>query len=147
MTKYLIMLEKYWEISYNHIQIYRGSDVVKKYRYYIVALSIFLFIAAIYIKDMDMVRCVSETVTVQHSDNDEHGVTVYLRQRDGDLIVNINTADKEQLMALPYIGEARAQAILAHRDENGNFINIDELTEVEGIGRTLLDKIRHFLTI
>jgi comEA protein len=59
--------------------------------------------------------------------------------------VNINTADKEQLILLPGIGPVAAEAILAYRKDNGNFKNIDELTKVKGIGDKTLVKLKPFL--
>ncbi|GEM_PF-6948739 len=47
--------------------------------------------------------------------------------------VNLNTATKEELMALPDIGEVRANAIIKYRAKN-NFKSVDDLKNVEGIG-------------
>lgn len=57
--------------------------------------------------------------------------------------VNINTATAEQLAeALNGIGQARAEAIVAYRDENGPFTHIDELVNVPGIGLATVDRNR-----
>lgn len=48
--------------------------------------------------------------------------------------VNINTATKAELEALPDIGPARAQAIIDYRTKNGPFKAADDLKKVEGIG-------------
>ncbi len=62
--------------------------------------------------------------------------------------VNLNTADAETLQReLAGIGLAKAQAIVAHRDTSGTFASIDELLEVKGIGKSLLDKNRDRLTV
>lgn len=53
--------------------------------------------------------------------------------------VNINTADKETLMTLPGVGEARAQAILDDREANGPFRHPEDITRVSGIGETLME--------
>lgn len=59
--------------------------------------------------------------------------------------VNINTADSKQLVALPGIGPKTAEAIVAYRQDNGKFKNIEELTKVKGIGDKTLEKIRPYL--
>ena len=55
--------------------------------------------------------------------------------------VNINTADMEELMKLPGIGEVIAQRILDYRTEHGPFRNIEELKEIEDIGEGRLEQI------
>ena len=59
--------------------------------------------------------------------------------------VNINTADKALLTEIPGIGPATADAILAYRQDNGNFKSIDELTKVKGIGEKSLAKLKPYL--
>jgi len=50
--------------------------------------------------------------------------------------VNINTADKDTLMTvIKGVGEKRAEAIIAYREQNGPFKSIEELAEVRGVGR------------
>ena len=61
--------------------------------------------------------------------------------------INLNRADSWLLQALPEIGEARAQAIINYRRQNGHFRNINELTEVEGIGTATYEKIKHLITV
>lgn len=59
--------------------------------------------------------------------------------------VDINTADKDLLIGLPGIGPKTADAILAYRQENGNFKTLDELTKVKGIGDKTLAKLKPYL--
>ena len=62
--------------------------------------------------------------------------------------VNINSASAETLQKeLSGIGAGKAAAIVAYRDESGAFTSVDELIEVKGIGKSLLDKNRDRLTI
>ncbi len=61
--------------------------------------------------------------------------------------VNINTADKNELMKLPYIGEKKSQRIIDYRTKYGNFRNVEELTNVSGIGDKTLEKLRPLITI
>ncbi|HEX8592559.1 MAG TPA: helix-hairpin-helix domain-containing protein [Pseudomonas sp.] len=62
--------------------------------------------------------------------------------------VNINTADADTLQKqLSGIGKGKANAIIAHREANGEFTSIDELIEVKGIGKAILEKNRDKLAI
>lgn len=57
-------------------------------------------------------------------------------------VVNLNTADKEQLMTLKGIGESRAEDILRYREEHGKFRNIEEIMNVPGIKDAAFQKIK-----
>ncbi len=62
--------------------------------------------------------------------------------------VDLNTASVEQLAeTLHGVGEAKAEAIVAYRDENGGFEHIDELVNVRGIGLRTVDRNRDRITI
>ena len=61
--------------------------------------------------------------------------------------VNINTASKEELMTIPGIGEAKAKAILAYREEHGPFSSIEELMNVEGIKDGVFSKMKEYIKI
>ena len=61
--------------------------------------------------------------------------------------VDINTADKETLMGLNGIGESFAERIIEYRQENGGFKAVQELTNIRGIGQTLVEKNRELLTV
>lgn len=62
--------------------------------------------------------------------------------------VDLNQADASTLQReLAGVGEAKAKAIVAYRDSNGPFSSIDELLEVKGIGKAILDKNREKLEV
>ncbi|GAB4248663.1 ComEA family DNA-binding protein [Deferrisoma sp.] len=59
--------------------------------------------------------------------------------------VDLNRATAVDLAALPGIGPARAEAIVAERERRGGFRTVDELTAVPGIGPKTLERLRPFL--
>ena len=60
--------------------------------------------------------------------------------------VELNTADLEELMTLPGIGEALARRILDYREEHGPFRSTEELMEVKGIGEGKYEALRDRVT-
>ena len=66
---------------------------------------------------------------------------------DQNGLIDLNTAEQQQLETLPSIGPARAQAIIAHRKKNGPFTTIEELTDVSGIADGIFSKLQHLITV
>lgn len=62
-------------------------------------------------------------------------------------LININTANLHQLWSLKGIGEPVARAIIAYREEHGDFKSVDDLVNVSGIGVNSLKRIRKLLTV
>lgn len=62
--------------------------------------------------------------------------------QEEDARVNLNTADAEALMTLTGIGQSKAEAILAWREENGGFSSIEEILNVPGIKEGTFQKIK-----
>lgn len=62
--------------------------------------------------------------------------------------LDLNTATADQLaIALNGVGQSKADAIVAYREQNGPFVTVEDLTKVKGIGPALLDKNRMILQI
>ena len=61
--------------------------------------------------------------------------------------LNLNPATAEELQRLPGIGESRARAIVADREENGPFRIPEDLTRVAGIGEGILQGLLDYVTV
>ncbi|MFQ5843075.1 MAG: ComEA family DNA-binding protein, partial [Thermodesulfobacteriota bacterium] len=67
--------------------------------------------------------------------------------RERQFPIDINEAPMEELMKLPYIGEAKAGAIIDYRTRKGPFQSIEEVTKVRGIGPKIFQEIRGCITV
>ncbi len=75
-------------------------------------------------------------------------ITAQMVKAEQSAKVNLNAADAETLRRdLFGIGAAKAKAIIAYRESNGPFTAVDDLLEVKGIGKALLEKNRDRLVI
>lgn len=79
---------------------------------------------------------------IEDSTNDTSSSSVVISGK-----ISLNTATLDELMMLPGIGEAKAEAIIKYREEVGAFQNIEELKEVNGIGDAIFDDIKESITI
>lgn len=78
----------------------------------------------------------------QTSDNNKQNET-----KEEKLMININTASKEELMKLKNVGESKALAIIEYRNKNGLFKTIDDLKNVSGIGDKLFESLKENITV
>lgn len=61
--------------------------------------------------------------------------------------INLNTADVFQLSTLTGVGESKALAIIAYREENGPFTSIEDIMNVPGIKEGTYEKIKDKIAI
>lgn len=62
--------------------------------------------------------------------------------------LDLNQADAITLQStLTGIGKTKAEAIVTYREEHGAFTSVDELLEIKGIGKALLDRNRDKLSV
>lgn len=64
-----------------------------------------------------------------------------------DMRVDINRIDKDNLKKIKGIGKKLAKIISEYRDANGYFKNIDELKDIEGIGKNKFTQLKSRLKI
>lgn len=72
--------------------------------------------------------------------------TGFASANPGDAI-NINEADVATLANLNGIGEAKAEAIISYREQNGPFATVGDLGNVKGIGTKTLETNAERLTV
>jgi len=62
-------------------------------------------------------------------------------------LVNINTGSSAELDTLPGIGPTTAQKIIDYREQNGPFINTEDIINVPGIGPGTYERIKNLITV
>lgn len=62
-------------------------------------------------------------------------------------LISINNADIDSLVTLPGIGNSIASRIIEYREKYGNFVNLDELKNVKGIGEKKFNKIKPYICL
>lgn len=63
------------------------------------------------------------------------------------VLVNINTANVEELTTINGIGESTAKKIIDYREKNGIFESIEDIQNVSGIGEKKYEQIKESITI
>lgn len=66
---------------------------------------------------------------------------------EGRRKVNLNTADKGQLMTLRGVGEAKADDIIRYRESHGGFQKIEDIMKISGIKEAAFQKIKDDITV
>ncbi len=61
--------------------------------------------------------------------------------------ININTASEEELKSINGIGDALAKRIIEYREEHGPFKDIQEITNVSGIGEKKFDNMKEQICV
>jgi competence protein ComEA len=61
--------------------------------------------------------------------------------------VDLNVAERAELLQLPGVGDSLAQRILDYRREHGGFHRIEELRRVRGIGPVTVEKLRPWVCV
>ncbi|OKP04392.1 ComEA family DNA-binding protein [Xenorhabdus eapokensis] len=110
-------------------------------------ISISLTHAATVDESTDKMVKQSVKTTVEDNQVKKGGEQVSGQQIQGKGVVNINTANAEELAKeLNGIGTKKAQAIIEYREKYGPFTAMEQLQEVQGIGPIFIEKNRDKLT-
>ena len=102
------------------------------------------------VKNFSYVKEVEKKVQTECSKgiNDvENDACIDSSSEEESSVISINTATKEELMTLTGIGEKKAEDIIKYREENGEFTSIEDIKNVKGIGDSLFEKIKDYITL
>ena len=61
--------------------------------------------------------------------------------------INLNSATVEELVKVPGLSKDLAESIIEAREENGEFVDIEELLDVEGIDVKLLRQLKKHIKV
>ncbi|PWH86255.1 phospholipase D-like domain-containing protein [Brumimicrobium oceani] len=74
-------------------------------------------------------------------------LTEEAKMMDNLFPLNLNKATAKELELIPSVGPKTAESIIAYRDNKGGFKQLEELTQIRGIGIKTLEKLKPFLFI
>ena len=89
-------------------------------------------------------ECICPNIENDGCLNDE--INDNITNKEDNKLININTATKEELQTINGIGESKANNIIKYREEIGKFNTIEDIKKVEGIGDTLYETIKIYIT-
>jgi competence protein ComEA len=69
---------------------------------------------------------------------------LYAEDRDK---INLNSATIEELAKIPGLNQELAKKLVDAREENGEFVDMEELLDIEGIDETMLNQLEKYLKI
>ncbi|HAW15797.1 MAG TPA: competence protein ComEA [Clostridiales bacterium] len=106
-------------------------------------------------ENIDLVKILNENVSVYIPTEDEidegyssaitiGAVTVVQESSSG--LININSGSLQELMTLPGIGEATAEAIISYREQTP-FEKTEDIMNVSGIGESKYGKIKDLICV
>ncbi len=96
---------------------------------------------------VNLAERVLDGIQITVPDITEYEAVIQEEIREENGLVNLNTATEKELCSLSGIGETRAQAIIAYREEIDGFKSTEQLKEVSGIGDSLFNQIKNNIYI
>lgn len=70
-----------------------------------------------------------------------------ITDNQNEYTVNINNADFDELLSVKYIGKITAENIIDYRETYGDFTNIEQIKNIEGISDKTFEKIKSKLRV
>ena len=61
--------------------------------------------------------------------------------------IDLNTANQQELEALPVIGPSKAQDIITYRETHGPFTSIEQIQNVYGIGPSTFEQLKELIYV
>lgn len=61
--------------------------------------------------------------------------------------VNVNEADEDELQTVSGFGSTVSEALVEYREKNGDFLRIEEIKNVSGIGDATFSKVKNYITL
>lgn len=86
---------------------------------------------------------INEENLLENTDRNQEALPV---SNTASSLVNINTANKDDLMSLPNIGDKRADAIIEYR-KTQKFEKIEDIKNVTGIGEKYYEALKDLITV
>lgn len=86
---------------------------------------------------------INEENLLENTDRNQEALPV---SNTASSLVNINTANKDELMSLPNIGDKRAEAIIEYR-KTQKFEKIEDIKNVTGIGEKYYEALKDLITV
>lgn len=100
-----------------------------------------------FLTDGQMIRIPLQGEVSVLAAQEEQGMGETQSGQHSDGKVNINTADSAQLMTIPGVGQAKADAIIRYREEQGTFQKTEDVMQVEGIKEGSFSKMKDYICV
>lgn len=95
-----------------------------------------------------IVQSGSNNVIVSNSGSGNVNVIVSGTQNnDISYPLNLNTATVDELTSISGLGEVRANAIVAYREQIGKYTSVEQIMDIKGIGDGIYAKVAPYLTV
>ena len=109
-------------------------DLTRQEQYVLLILAIIIFVGAVLEYSFKKYPQLKNIINVVETDQ------LYPK-------MDINTASREELVNLPYIGNYTALEIVKYRDIHGPFTSLDQLKKVKGIRDKNYQRFKDFVKI